>query len=189
MPKNDTKSLPINTDLQHQISRSAIRYLSNLNISALLVLQRSSLKSILVPMTSLHKPAPIPSPFDSLIPFNPFTPFFMSPSLNHQLRTPSPTTSNHLCLQSTSMANLNMRSPKSSTPSSTDNINASCSTSSNGLDMKESKKNPHGSLPQNSNTPQKLSPTSTNCTLTNPALFLLFKSFTPSSISPYSLLP
>ena len=139
-------------------------------------------------MTSLLKPSPIPSPFDSPIPSNLSTLSFTSPSSNHQLQTPSPTASNHLHLWSTSTANPNMRSPKSSTPSLTDDTNENCSTSSSGLDTKELK-NPCGSPPWNSNTLQKLSLTSTNHTLTNPNLFLLFKSIIPSSIFLYSPLP
>ena len=75
----------------------------------------------------MHRPAPIPSLFDSLIPSDLSTPSFTSPSLNHQLRTPSPTAFNHLHPWSTSMANPNTRSPRSSTPSSTDYTNASYS--------------------------------------------------------------
>ena len=130
-----------NADLRHQTSKSATRSSSKPNTSEPLVPQKSSLKNTLAPTTSSLRPALTPSHSDSLIPPDPYTLSSTSQSLNHQLQTPFPIASNHLHLRSMSTANLNIRSPKSSTPSSTDDTNASYNTLSNGLDMKATKKN------------------------------------------------
>src|SRR5882724_2585379 len=145
----DTRHLLIPDNYRPWNSKLEAKYLSRLNISVQLGLQRNFQTSSLAHMKSLHTLAPIQSPYDSHMTSEQYTQYSMSQCWNQHSQIKFRIRFNQRPYPSLSKTNPNSRFPTSLTPRLTTDITANFNTLSYGQATKALTKKPLGSTPLN----------------------------------------